>query len=210
MAKKEKTKELWKTCKHENTSTGSVKALNGDDLAYLVCDDCGTIVEWKRVKKEKDEKSIQKETEVIDQTSEVAEKPEEVKKEAADATVETEPAKEVGGRPSSARPKPKAEKPKSNKEVDEVIPETPTKVSNSFVLKDITVDGDNAIFIVTTDKGKKFSVIKESTAEKAQGVVDKKDMYIEKTAIVVAYTALDEDGIPTDGAFEQMVNITPK
>jgi hypothetical protein len=195
-----KRKSILKGCKHESTSEGSVLAKNGDDLAFLACDECGTIFAWERVKKAKDETPVEKATKV-------AEKPKTAKKEVEAETVAEEPAKEsVSGRPTKARPKPKADKP-----VEEPVADAgPIVHSNSFETVDIEADGDNVVFNVKNEKDKTFSVIRESTAEKVTAVVSAKDKYIGVTAIVVSYTTVDKDGLPTDGTFEQMVNITKK
>lgn len=203
-----KRKSIIKGCKHESTSEGSVPAKNGDDLAFLACDECGTIFAWQRVKKEKDEKPIEK-------AAKVAEKPAEVEAEAEAPAVEQPAAPKASGRPTSARPKPSAKKPAAKKpvekkEVVEAEAETPIQHSASFVLEDIRADESNAIFIVKNDKGKTFEVVKESTPEKATAVESAKAKYVAVTAIVVKYTAIDVDGLPTDGVFEQMVNITTK
>lgn len=209
-----KRKSIIKGCKHESTSEGSVLAKNGDDLAFLACDECGTIFAWQRVKKEKDEKPAKA-------APKVAEKPAPAKEEVETETVATEPAAKPTGRPTQARPKPKDSKvvPVVSGDADEGTPkdegeskseETPIKHSASFILNDIKVDGENAIFVVENDKGKTFEVIKESTAEKAAAVMLAKERYVAKTAIVVEYTTVDSSGLPSDGTFQNMVNITPK
>lgn len=204
-------KSIWPGCKHPETESSSILAKNGDDIAYLRCADpkCMTILEWQIVPKEKEATPVEKEAEPEASgrpkttrpkpaTEKVPKKPKAPKATVAKVVKEEEPVKEVAydDQDDSVEP--------------DSAPETPIIHSKTFVLKDIKADGENAVFVVETDKGKTFEVVKESTAEKAAGVVKAKAKYVDVTAIVVEYTAVDIDQIPMDGVFSQMVNITTK
>lgn len=186
-------KSIWPGCKHPETESSSILAKNGDDIAYLRCADpkCMTILEWQIIPKEKDEKPVK-------EAKKVVEKPATAESETEEAPV-AKPA--TTGRPSKSRPKPVAEKPAAESE-------TPIMHSASFVLTDIRAAGSDAVFVVKNNKGKTFEIVKESTVEKAANVESIKAKYIDVTAIIVKYTTVDADGLPADGIFDQMVNIT--
>lgn len=183
-----KSKEVstWKTCKHNETSEGSVEAINKDILAYVVCDECGTILTWQRVKKGP---SIKKEVNEIapevTETPKVTEKP------------------KVEGRPTTSRPKPKAEKPAVEKPAEEMS----TVFSDQFIIKGITSTDTSIVFEVEKEKDLLFEVTKESTPEKIEAVIASKDTYINNYALIVEYTTIYENGCPADAVLQKLIKV---
>ena len=184
-------KPIIKGCKHPEIKEATVEAAKkGDLLAFLYCEECGTVMEWKYVKATKGEQAE------LPKTDEVAVKPE----------------PQTVGRPTKTKARPKVEKPKVKPSEDEAVQPKqvegePILHSNDFETVKAEADGDHLVITAKTDKGHEFSIRRESTPEKIANAMKAINSGPSDWTITVEYTEVDVNFAPVKGEMKKITKV---